>query len=188
MNTRFHNIIFLSAATAGMLAAGFAVPASAASSNDSDAYLTVTAGSLNISISPTSTNLGSVSDTVNGSTVTHSLGEVTVTDARGQGTGGVANWVAQVSSSNFVPSGGGTAISASGVGYAAGTAAATGPGAATEGFTISNQADIATSENVVASTGVTQNNAATWTPDLSVKIPSGAGADLYTATVTHSVA
>lgn len=100
---------------AGLLALGMlAAPSFAATT----ATITVEGGTLQISAPTGSVDLGSLANTVGGGTISGSLGEVQVSDARSAAAG--SGWVASVISSAFTPKAG-PAIVASAVGYAAGT-------------------------------------------------------------------
>ncbi|NMM84394.1 hypothetical protein B2J88_08470 [Rhodococcus sp. SRB_17] len=104
---------------------------------------------------------------------------VEVTDNRS----GTVNWEASITLTDFV--GGATAavIPASGTTYTPTAAAVVGT-ATLEPFTASNPVEVRT---VQAATGVSGNNTATWDAALRIPVPASALADIYTATLTHSV-
>lgn len=135
-------------------------------------------GFLTIS-APTSKNLGTGTP---GTTITSTLGNVTVDDQRGTTP---AAWTASVSSTDFTGTGV-PAIPASAVTYTPGTPVAhTGDGTFTAGAagTLS-----ASPGNAYTHTGGTGTNQLIWNPTLTIAIPPTATATTYTGTVTHLVA
>ena len=108
----------LLATVAGMLAFGTALPASAETSGITDATVSVTGGSLGITVPTNAGNLGTRANTVPGGTISGPLGQVQVSDARSAIAG--SGWVASAISSAFTPPTG-TAIAASAVSYTAGS-------------------------------------------------------------------
>jgi hypothetical protein len=168
--------LLIATAVAGMLAAGIALPASAAP-GDTVATLTVAGGSLSITM-PATANLGSRTNTLGGGVLDGSLGQMQVVDARS----GTAGWVASAISTTFAKSGA-TAIAAGSVSYTAGTITTVG----TATYTANNPISLAPVSPVVTATAVSGDNSATWTPMIHVIIPGGATVGDYTATITHSV-
>jgi hypothetical protein len=164
---------------AGLLVLGSAVPATALPGQTS-ATITVTGGALSISVPAAAGNLGSAADSVLGGTISGPLGVVQVNDARSAAAG--SGWVATVISSAFTPPAG-PAIAASAVGYAAG--AITKVGTAT--YTANDPVDLTGVVAAVTATGITGDNSATWDPTISVAVPGGMEAGVYSATITHSV-
>ncbi|MEU4234539.1 hypothetical protein AB0F17_60565 [Nonomuraea sp. NPDC026600] len=159
------------------LAATTALPALA---DDTTVTFTITGGTLTIN-APASSNLGSV---VSGTaSVSGQMGAVTVTDDRG---GLSSTWSATVTSTDFT-TGGATApetIPNINVSYSPGAATnTTGTGTFTPGpGGIVNVPRVAfTGADLVG------DNTATWNPTLTVTIPAGKVAGVYTGTVTHSV-
>ncbi len=144
------------------------------------ATISVIAGSLSIT-APASTVLGSAAP---GNNLRASLGNVQVIDNRGFG----ANWTATVSTSAFT-TGAGTepeTIPPADASYTIISALAQHTGSAT--FTFVPLIDLAATPQAVASaTNVGGNTTATWNPRITVRIPAGAVAGTYTATITHSV-
>jgi len=150
--------------------------APAAHAADTTTTFELEGGSLIID-SPETANLGTADtgdDSLDGS-----LGENTVTDARGVTLG----WVANVSSSSFVGSTG-TTILASQAAYAPGDVSSDGIVTATAG----DGGAMAAPQLAVTATEASGNNTATWTPQVTVTLPAEALAGVYTATITHSVA
>lgn len=164
--------------TAGLVTALAAAPASA---GDTTTTFALTGGSLSIS-EPASKNLGSASTSAG--TISGSLGNVTVTDARGSA---VATWTATAASSDFVTGGGGTGevIAKSGVSYAATLGTTTG----LNGAFLGSPAGVALSSPQSVVTGAAVgNNTAQWNPTVTVTIPAtGVVVGTYTGTITHSV-
>ncbi|MCB8913381.1 WxL domain-containing protein [Rhodococcus rhodochrous] len=163
------------AATTALLA-----PAVASAQEDTTTTFAITGGSLNITAQGTA-DLGAVA--TGAQEVSGPLGDVTVTDARGS----QAGWGVTVSSSSFVVDGvaeNPTTIPATAVDYAPGTPTETGTITATG----TDATGLDTAKSVMAGTAAQGNNTASWTPTLTVTLPSDALAGTYTGTVTTSVA
>jgi hypothetical protein len=152
----------------------FATPVSAAT----PLSFTLTAGALSISTPTASVSLGSEVSSTTATTVSGSIGEVTVTDQRG----GTTTWTASAIASAFTPSTG-PADPASNVSYSAGTIAVS----STVVATAVTAADLTGEETVVtgASTGI---STASWNPTVTVVVPANFAPGTYTATITQSVA
>ena len=168
----------LLATATGVLALGFAVPASAAPTT---ATLTITGGALAITVPTTSVSLGTRQNTVGGGTISGVLGVVQVSDGRSAAAG--SGWVASVISSAFTPPAG-PAIAASAVSYTAGTITKVG----TAVYIANDPPDLTGVSPAVTASAITGDNSATWSPTITVLIPGGMAAGTYTATITHSVA
>ena len=167
----------LVAVAAGLLSLGIALPASA---DTTTASVTVTGGTLTFSAPAAAGSLGSIANSVSGGTVSGSLGQVQVNDARSAAAG--SGWVASVISTAFTPSAGPT-IAASFVSYTAGTITKVG----TATYTANNPGNLTGVSAAVTATGITGDNSATWTPTINVAVPGGTVATTYSAIVTHSV-
>ena len=167
----------LVAVAAGLLSLGIALPASA---DTTTASVTVTGGTLTFSAPAAAGSLGSIANSVSGGTVSGSLGQVQVNDARSAAAG--SGWVASVISTAFTPSAGPT-IAASFVSYTAGTITKVG----TATYTANNPGNLTGVSAAVTATGITGDNSATWTPTINVAVPGGTIATTYSAIVTHSV-
>lgn len=116
---------------------------------------------------------------VGNTSITGSLGLVTVTDLRGSTT----PWVATVSSTTFT---GPSSSASTAISYNAGTVTTV-----LGVISIPASAAVAvtgTPAAVVAPTSQLGINTVTWTPNLTVTLPQDAVAGLYTGTVTTSVA
>jgi hypothetical protein len=152
---------------------GVNAPAQAA---DTTTTFTITAaGGLSIS-APASANLGSVSS--GATTVSGSLGTVTVTDQRGLILG---NWTATASSTNFAHgSNSSYDISKASAVYA--TGAVSGDGGASVGVGGSLALPVVAAARVGAG-----NNTVSWNPTVTVALSPTAVVGTYTATITHSV-
>lgn len=159
-----------------LLAASTAVSSRAGTS----ASFTLNAGVLSISAPAGPVSLGSQLVSANASTISGSLGVVTVTDQRG----GATAWVASVIVTAFTPTTGPavTAIAASHVGYSAGTVTEVGVTTAQPATT-----DLTGVSPVVNGTS-TGLSTASWNPTITVALPPNAAPGVYTATITHSVA
>ena len=134
------------------------------------------AGGLSVS-APGSADLGSVSS--GATSVSGSLGTVTVTDQRGLILG---NWTATASSTNFAHSSDSAYdIAKTGAVYASGAVSGSGGGA-------SVGVGGALAAPVVAATRLgAGNNSASWNPTVTVALSPTAVVGTYTATITHSV-
>jgi hypothetical protein len=170
----------ISSAVSGAIACGFvaamAAPAAASPAGTTTTFV-VNTGALAIS-APASASLGNIS--VGTTTVSGSLGTVTVTDNRGLLSGG---WIASVISTSFTN--GTTTIPASAIQYTAGLPtvqsglSAIVPGSGTLSTPLAAQT-ATLSFNLGAST-------ATWNPTIQVTVPAALTTGTYTATITHSV-
>jgi hypothetical protein len=155
-------------------------PAVADTAGATGATVTVTGGVLEITVPGDTASLGSTPNTVEGTTISGPLGEVQVNDARSAAAG--SGWVVSVISTAFTPPAG-PAIAASAVSYTAGTIVKVG----TATYTANDPPDLTGVVPAVTATGITGDNSATWTPTISVDIPGGMAAAVYSATITHSV-
>jgi hypothetical protein len=174
----------LVAAAAGALLLSLTLPAAAAPpppppDTTSAATLTVTGGVLSLTAPSAIASLGSRANTVGGGTISGTLGQVQVSDARSSAAG--SGWVASVISTAFTPTTG-PAIPATGIGYTAGTITQVG----TATYTANNPSNIVAVSPVVTATGITGDNSATWNPTINVTVPGGMAAATYSATITHS--
>jgi hypothetical protein len=133
---------------------------------------------LSISAPTGSVSLGSQVVSNSSSTISGSLGSVTVSDQRG----GVTSWTASVISTAFTPPSG-PADPASNVSYGAGTitASATVTATAVAAANLTGPATIVTG----ASTGI---SSASWNPSITIIVPANYAPGVYSATITHSVA
>ena len=179
--TRLGSRLACLAGAAGLLTLGLAIPASADSPPGTSATITITGGALLITVPPSAGNLGTRANTVQSGTISGPLGVVQVNDARMAAAG--SGWTATVISTAFTPTPG-PAIAASAVSYNAG--AITKVGTAT--YTANNPADLTAVVPAVTATGITGDNSATWNPTITVAVPGGMAAGVYSATITHSVA
>ncbi len=167
----------LTVSVAAALALGVALPALAATTT---ATLQITGGSLSISAPADAGSLGSAANTVAGPIISGDLGQVQVNDARSAAAG--SGWVASVISTAFTPPSGPT-IAASAVGYTANAIGKVG----TATYTANDPTDLTAASPAVTATGITGDNSATWTPTIDVTVPGGMAANVYSATITHSV-
>ncbi len=155
-----------------------ATPASAA--HETPITVTLTGGSLSITVPTSSVDLGSWVNTVGEGTISGPLGEVRVLDARSAAAG--AGWVASVISTALTPLSGPT-IGAAAIGYTVG--AITKVGTAT--YTAHDQVSLVGVVPAVTATGITGDNSATWNPTIKVTIAVGLVANVYSGKITHSV-
>jgi hypothetical protein len=144
---------------------------------ETETTFALTGGSLAISVPVGPVELDSAAVSADAQTMTGSLGDVMVTDNRGN----VAGWVASALSSAFT---GATPVPASAVSYA--------PNALTGKTGISTvtptpAGNLSAISPVETATLVQGANTASWNPALSVAVPAGAQTGEYTATLTHSI-
>jgi hypothetical protein len=159
---------------------GLVGPASADTVGVTSATVTLQGGVLAITVPTAAGNLGTQANSVGGGTISGSLGQVQVTDARSAAAG--SGWVASVISTAFTPPAG-PAIPASAVGYTVGPITKVG----TATYTANNPVNLTGVAPALTATGITGDNSATWTPTINVAVPGGFAAGVYTATITHSV-
>jgi hypothetical protein len=167
-------------AVVGLLTLAITEPASAAGPGESTATVTVTGGALSITVPTDAGNLGNRANTVLGGTISGALGAVQVNDARSAAAG--SGWVVTVISTAFTPPSG-PAMAASSVGYTAGTITKVG----TATYTANDPVNLTGVAPAVTASGITGDNSATWNPTITVTVPGGMAAGVYSATITHSV-
>lgn len=145
---------------------------------DTTVTFTVTSGELALT-APATSDLGSG---VPGNTVSHNLGEVTVTDNRALLS---AAWTVTASASTFTTGDGTTneVIPASAVNYNPGGITHTG----TITVTGTERTLSGSPQTVVAGTAGVGNNTARWNPGLVVALPPASVGGIYTGTLTQSV-
>ncbi len=163
----------LLASTAAALAGVTALPAGSATPTT----FTLDSGLLSISAPTASVSLGSQVSAVTASTMSGSLGVVSVSDQRG----GVTTWTVSVIATAFTPPGG-PADPASNVSYAAGTITVSGVVATA---VAASNLTAPTTVMTGASGGI---SSASWNPTISVLVPANFAPGVYGATITHSVA
>ena len=166
--------LLLLSGTIAMIAAATALPGGAAT----PASFELTAGALSISAPTACVSLGTQVALNSSSTISGSLGVVTVSDQRG----GPTTWTASVISTAFTPTAG-PADPASNVSYAAGTITASGAVTPTAAAA-PNLTGVSPVVNAT-STGI---SSASWNPTISIFVPANFAPGIYTATITHSVA
>jgi hypothetical protein len=165
------------ATAAAALTLGISAPALAETTT---ATVTVTGGALSITVPTDAGNLGSRANTVLGGTISGSLGQVQVNDARSAAAG--SGWIASVISTAFTPPAGPT-IGAAAVGYIAGPITKVG----TATYVANNPPGLTGNVPAVTASGITGDNSATWNPTINVLVGGGVAAGVYSATITHSV-
>ena len=170
----------LVAAVVGVFTLGIALPSSADTSGTTPATVTVTGGFLSITVPSDAGSLGTRSNTVGGGTISGSLGQVQVTDARSAAAG--SGWVTSVISTAFTPPSG-PALAASLVGYQSGPITKTG----TATYTSNDPVNLTGVAPAVTATAITGDNSATWNPTINVAVPGGTLAGVYSGVITHSV-
>jgi hypothetical protein len=172
----------LVAGTVGVLILGAAQPAAAGTTGGTATSVTVQGGVLGITVPANAGNLGAPRpNTVGAGTISGALGQVQVTDARSAAAG--SGWVVTVIATAFTPLAGPT-IAASAVSYTAGTIVQFG----TATYVANDPGDLTGPVAAVTASGITGDNSATWNPTITVAVPGGMAAGVYTATITHSVA
>jgi hypothetical protein len=143
-------------------------------------------GSLSISV-PASVNL-STGTPINATSLSATMGDVTVTDTRASVLNG---WTATVASTDFTTGGGSSyeKIPRASLSYWSGAATATsGAGVFVPGqATALLAAPLAATVPAFSVTGVVAGTSATWRPTIVVRIPIGVVVGTYQGTITHSV-
>jgi hypothetical protein len=171
--------------TAGTYSFTLKVTDSASATATQAGSLTITAGSLSISVPATAT----LPTVVPGGRASGQLGTVTVTDTRGSGP---ATWTATVSATAFITGGGsaGETIPLTSTSYWSGPATAvTGSGTLTPGQPLSiNAVNLSSARAAFSLAAGSSLNSASWNPTLVISVPAAAIGGRYTATITHSVA
>jgi hypothetical protein len=177
-----HKILLgLAGAAVSAALAAFPVYAQSSTSQDTTTLFSLTGGSLSITAPPTA-NLGA--GTTSSTTLSGQLGNVVVTDNRGQNT----IWTAKVHSTPFTDTSNNShVIPASAVSYSPG-ALVTSTGVAGDVFTPGAGGALSATDQTAYSATVDGDNSATWNPTLTLTVPMGAAAAQYSGTVTHSVA
>jgi hypothetical protein len=144
------------------------------------------AGSLSISV-PASVTL-STGTPINATSLSATMGNVTVTDSRASVLNG---WTATVASSDFTTGQGSVheKIPRSSLSYWSGAATATsGSGVFVPGqSTALLAAPLSGTVTAFSVTGVIAGTSATWRPTIVVRIPTGVVVGTYQGTITHSV-
>jgi hypothetical protein len=166
------------ASAAGPAVLAYSSTSPGAGDPDTTVTFTVTSGALSMT-APASADLGSGAP---GTTISGSIGPVTVTDDRALLS---ASWTTTASASAWTTGGATPAetIPAADVGYDPGSVTTTGTITATgTPITLSG-----TAAPVVTGTSGIGNNTATWNPALSVAVPASAVGGVYTGTLTQSV-
>ncbi|MCM3884977.1 hypothetical protein [Frankia sp. R82] len=178
---RSTTVLLGAVATAAAAALTTALPADAATTATTTTTFSLTGGALDIT-APATADLSSFP--VNAGFVSGNLGDVIVTDGRGNAG---ASWTASVSATAVTGSGTaeGVTLPAENVSYDPGSISATNVTAT--GLRL--QSLSATPQATVAGTGGTGVNFATWNPTLGVTIPAASAVTgTYTVTLSHSVA
>lgn len=141
--------------------------------------ITVEAGTLSISAPTAMVDLGTVT-TAEQTVISGTLGSVEVVDERNAATD--AQWVASVVATDFANSSGGV-IPAAAIDYRVGHISHSSSGT----FTALDPSGLATTSPVVRGTDLAGPNSASWSPTITVAVPSESMAGTYTASITHSV-
>ncbi|MDX6451788.1 MAG: hypothetical protein QOH16_1837 [Gaiellaceae bacterium] len=156
-----------------------AVTAVSAGADTTVASFTLTAGALSISVPTGPVSLGSQVASTSATTITGTLGVVTVSDQRG----GVTVWTASAIATSFTPVPTGPANPASNASYAAGVVTQSATVTATA-YAVASLIGVSTVVSG-ASTGI---STASWNPSISVIVPANYAPGVYSSTITHSVA
>ena len=169
-------IIFRESILSTFLALAMLISVQPAQSAVTSLTLIIAGGGMSIS-APTTGSFGSVASP---STATVTLGSVTVTDLRGAAAGGA--WTATAVASQLIQTDL-TTMSAALFSYSPGIPVKTGTVTLTE----YDATSLLTPFTIVGASAITGNNTATWTPLITVAVPSGLTSGTYTGTITHSV-
>jgi hypothetical protein len=164
---------------AGTAVYGRALASGGAVTLDTNTFTGVS-DALSITVPAGPVNLGSKPASTSPQTISGLLGVVTVTDNRE----GTAGWTATAGATSFV---GPQTITVTTPGLSSYTTTLSATVTGTATVTRSNLTQLFPSGPVQVATDVNGNNTATWNPTISVTIPAGALAGLYSTTITHSV-
>jgi len=172
--------LLLAGVLSGLLTVGAPVSAAADEDGTSTIEVTVAGGELEISVKSPTKNFGTVENTADGTTISGSLGEVTVRDNRNAPEG--SSWVATAVATELKRTKG-RGISAGNIRYSAGPVdkQCTCTVRARKTVTLNRP------QAVVTASEITGNNVASWTPTITVKIPADVVAGTYSGAITHSV-
>lgn len=174
-------LIRLSLACAVVVAAAVAEPVAAETTGDTTTTFAVTAtDGINITAPATAT----LSAAKPGGTASGQLGDVRVSDQRSALN---SNWTATVSLTAPFTTGGGTSgetIGGANVDYDPGAAVnpVNGP------FTAGTAGTLSAARTAFSRTSGSGDNAVSWNPTVSVRVPASAVVGTYTGTIRHSVA
>jgi hypothetical protein len=172
----------LTAAVAAGVVCAVANPASAGTTTTTTFTLTANSSGLAVSVPASASNIGTAA--TGATSVSGSLGTITVTDPRGAL---VANWTATVSSTDFTtgssPSANETVLK-SAITYSSGVGTAL---AGQVGAMVPSVGASLASSATAATWAGAGNNTVSWTPTLSFALLPSQIAGTYTGTVTHSV-
>jgi hypothetical protein len=182
-------IIFTLAAAMSVGLAALPVAANAGAGDTPSTFTLTSSGGLSIAVpdgSVTPVSLGSAS--AGAGSLSHALGNVTVTDGRGALT---ATWTAAAATTNFT-TGGASAnetVAKANVGYWAGvgTAQLGQIGAFVPAGTVATPVSLAGTGANVGQWAGTGNNTVTWNPTISFTLLPSQVAGTYSGTITHSV-
>ena len=174
------------ALAAGLAVAGIAGPAQAATTGNTTATFTITAGALAITVPASTVALATGTVNTGAASASGQLGAVTVADSRGAL---LNSWTTTVSSTTFVlPGASPTAdetVAVNQIAYSSGAAtASSGLGV----FVPSTLANGALPGTAGSHTALAGNSSTTWNPTLTFTLLSSQVAGTYTGTITHSVA
>lgn len=173
----------VAAAVTALTGTSLAAPALASSGGDSTVTFTVAAGTLSISMADyNAVDLApSATAALAGADLSGGLPATTVNDTRGLSTG----WTVSIKGTDFSSGSGTVPVGAAAVspGVITGSSVATAATATPVTLTASDQPFV----TAVLGTGLLGVNSATYTPTVTVKLPSTAAPGTYTGTITQSV-
>jgi hypothetical protein len=174
--------VIVIAAAAFMIACAELASPPAARAADTPTTFELDPGTLTLTVPTQSVTLDTV--TVGVSTVSGQLGTVSVDDERGLLPG---SWTISVVSSDFVGDTTAVALPASSVAYTPGVLTAT---FGTADFTPGTAGEAINTPQTAYSAADEQGSAGiSWDPTISITLPSaGQVADIYSGTITHSIA
>lgn len=162
---------------------GVAGPAHAATTGDTTATFTITAGALNITVPASTVALATGTVNTGAATASGQLGSVAVTDTRGAL---VNSWTTTVSSTTFVAGvSAEQTVAKSNIAYSSGASTST---SGLGSFVPGTLATMTAAGTGAAWAGLSGNNTAAWNPTLTFTLLPSQVAGTYTGTITHSVA
>lgn len=167
---------------AAAVASGIAASAAPALASTTTATFTVNSGSLAIA-APASVALSNANLGLTAGSVTGTFGTTTVTDTRGGL--GLSGWTDTVSSTDYTTTGGTITKSNASI-YS-------GPGSIVSGLpvlvptTVGTPVSLGSAGTLIQATSATGSNQVTFTPTLTVTVPTNAVPGDYTGTITQTV-
>lgn len=176
----------LPALAVGLAASTACLVATAPGAGATGVTFTLVGGALSITQPSAVATLTGAAQGPSGTTMAGSLGSTTVNDARGVNLG----WVSTISMTDFSDGATGTLAASAAKAYVPGVVTTTGTVVATAGTYLTALTGLAlssTAQTFVTGSVALGANSATFTPSISVAVPSSTTVGTYTSVVTQTV-